>query len=85
MSDVGPSPSDPVFFLHHGFIDHNWRIWQLADPNNRMYQIGGYTTENGKTPVTLDYVLSSKGLRPDTTVRAVMDTAGDHLCYMYDY
>jgi len=86
MSDVMASPSDPIFYLHHGFIDHNWRIWQNADPANRRYQIGGYTLQGNQGPLTtLDYVLDSLGIRPATTIRNVMDTEGGYLCYRYDY
>ncbi|KAL1868034.1 hypothetical protein VTK73DRAFT_3881 [Phialemonium thermophilum] len=85
MGDVASSPGDPSFFLHHAFVDHNWRIWQNKDVENRLYQIGGFTTQGGNTPVTLDYVLTSNGLRPDVKVRDVMDTMGGYLCYAYDY
>lgn len=27
-----PSPGDPVFYLHHGWIDLLWARWQLAHP-----------------------------------------------------
>ncbi|MCJ1441897.1 MAG: hypothetical protein MMC23_002389 [Stictis urceolatum] len=86
MSDVDTSPGDPIFFLHHAFIDRNWRIWQNADKNGRLYQINGYTTQSPpyKT-TTLDYTLSSMNIRPDATVRDVMDTEGGYLCYKYDY
>ncbi|RKP25947.1 hypothetical protein SYNPS1DRAFT_9306, partial [Syncephalis pseudoplumigaleata] len=30
------SPSDPLFFLHHGMIDRVWWQWQNARPGNRM-------------------------------------------------
>ncbi|TPX12366.1 uncharacterized protein E0L32_007013 [Thyridium curvatum] len=84
MQDVSPSPGDPVFFLHHGFVDRNWRAWQNADPANRLYQIGGYSnTQDPKQPLTLDYVLTSKGIRPDVRVNEVMDTKGAYLCYDY--
>jgi tyrosinase len=85
MSDVASSPGDPIFFMHHGFVDHSWRIWQNADPAKRLYQVGGVTTEGGNTPLTLDHVLSSQGLRPEVTVNDVMDTEGGYLCYRYDY
>jgi tyrosinase len=85
MSDVASSPGDPIFFMHHGFVDRNWRTWQTTDPTDRLYQVGGYTTTSDpKTPLTLDYILTSKGLRPDVTVRDVMDTMGGYLCYQYD-
>jgi len=83
MSDVVASPGDPVFFMHHGFVDHTWHIWQNADPGNRLYQISGNTIDG--RPVTLDTVLSSNGLRPDVRVGDMMDIMGGYLCYRYDY
>jgi tyrosinase len=83
MADVVASPSDPVFFMHHGFVDHSWHLWQNGDPNNRLYQISGNTIDG--QPVTLDYVLTSNGIRPPVTVRDMMDVMGGFLCYRYDY
>jgi len=88
MKDVQSSPGDPAFFLHHGFINRNWRIWQRTDPGPRTYAIGGYTTQNcgsSCTPTTLGYVLSSYGFYPNVTIDQVMDTEGGFLCYHYDY
>ena len=86
MADVASSPGDPSFFLHHGFVDHNWRLWQNNDIKNRLYQINGWaTTTEPKQPLTLDYTLSSFGFKPDVKVRDVMDTMGGYLCYSYNY
>ncbi|KAI1863143.1 uncharacterized protein JN550_009879 [Neoarthrinium moseri] len=85
MSQVPASPSDPVFFMHHGFVDHSWVLWQNADIPNRLYQVNGCSdTANPCTQLTTNYVLSSQGLRPDATVNDVMDTQGGYLCYVYD-
>lgn len=75
MSDVAASPGDPLFFLHHAFIDRNWRAWQVADPAARMREAGG---------LPLEQVLSIMNIRPDTTVSDVMDTTAGYLCYTYD-
>ncbi|KAI0130503.1 hypothetical protein BJ170DRAFT_681950 [Xylariales sp. AK1849] len=85
MSQVPTSPSDPVFFMHHTFVDHSWILWQNADIAGRLYQINGCSdTASPCTQITTDYVLSSVGLRPDATVNDVMDTQGGYLCYIYD-
>ena len=84
MSDVAASPGDPIFFMHHSFVDHQWRIWQ-NDNRNRLSDIASPTNQNGGGTLTLDYVLSSRGLRPDVKVRDVMDTEGTYLCYKYNY
>lgn len=86
MGDMDSSPGDPLFFLHHGFIDRNWWVWQESDPTNNLYQISGYTTKTAPfVEVTLEYVLSSWGVLPDVTIDEVMDTVGGYLCYDYDY
>jgi len=76
MSDVASSPSDPVFFMHHGFIDRNWYRWQNANPGARMYQIDNTNLNNAMTTL---------GLRPNVRVGDMMDTRGGYLCYEYDY
>lgn len=30
------SPSDPVFYLHHAFVDKVWRDWQLSGGDNKF-------------------------------------------------
>ena len=70
MSDAAASPSDPIFFMHHSFIDQSWRIWQ-NDNANRIYDIASPTSQDGTGVLTLDYVLTSRGLRPD--VRSLGD------------
>ncbi len=88
MSDVQASPSDPLFFMHHAFVDHSWRIWQNVN-SNRKYAIGGYTTQTepstGWVDTTLSYTLSSMGLAESVPINDVMDTEGSFLCYRYDY
>ncbi|KAK8074232.1 hypothetical protein PG994_005131 [Apiospora phragmitis] len=65
MAGVPTSPNDPTFFLHHGFVDHAYRIWQIADPNNRLTQINGCADKaNPCTAATAGTVLGSQGLRP---------------------
>jgi len=82
MEDPYASPADPVFWLHHGFIDRNFRIWQNGNPSVRT------TTINGKdhfgNALTLDTTINMQGLRPDITVRDILDTTGK-LCYKYNY
>jgi tyrosinase len=41
MENVALSPGDPMFFLHHTYLDKLWHEWQSADPANRTYWIGG--------------------------------------------
>ncbi|KAK7973368.1 hypothetical protein PG988_007502 [Apiospora saccharicola] len=86
MAGVPTSPNDPSFFLHHGFVDHAYRIWQIADPNNRLKQIDGCADKaNPCTPASGSTGVSSQGLRPDKTVGDLFDTTGGYLCYRYSY
>ncbi|KAB5582992.1 hypothetical protein GE09DRAFT_1211606 [Coniochaeta sp. 2T2.1] len=85
MADVASSPGDPIFFMHHTYVDRQWRLWQNGDPA-RLSEVGGNTAGDGSgPPLTLDYVLTSMGLREDATVADVMDTQGGYLCYQYSY
>ncbi|KAI0509769.1 hypothetical protein F5B22DRAFT_648790 [Xylaria bambusicola] len=84
MADVYASPGEPFFWFHHTFVDRAWRIWELADPANRYASIDG-TDINGN-PLTLDTVIYMGGIRPDVTIRQIINTlSGDALCYRYNY
>jgi len=89
MSDVSASPSDPIFWMHHGFVDHSFRIWQNLDPNTRTNSINGNDAQGN--PLTLDTVIDMGGIRPKVKVRDVMNTmsgvviAGQPFCYKYNY
>ncbi|KAI0849514.1 Di-copper centre-containing protein [Daldinia vernicosa] len=85
MAEVQASPGDPIFFMHHLFVDHSFRIWQNADASRTTSINGCSDTNNPCTQITMDYVLSSNGLKPNTTIGNVMDTMGGYLCYRYDY
>jgi tyrosinase len=36
MVDVALSPGDPLFYLHHGWLDSLWWKWQTLDLENRL-------------------------------------------------
>ncbi|KAL6711547.1 hypothetical protein ACN47E_004481 [Coniothyrium glycines] len=80
MSDVYASPGDPVFFLHHAFIDRNFRIWQ-----NRFGQnvVGGNDVSGNA--ITTNTNINVYGFRPDVRVGAILNTQGPALCYRYNY
>lgn len=82
MQDVYASPGDPVFWLHHGFIDRNFRIWTNADPS-RLNTING--NDISGRPLSLDDRINVYGIRPDVRIRDVMDTTQETLCYRYNY
>jgi tyrosinase len=41
MLDVVASPSDPLFFLHHTYLDRVWWQWQQQDWPARKTDMGG--------------------------------------------
>ncbi|RKP09212.1 hypothetical protein THASP1DRAFT_11037, partial [Thamnocephalis sphaerospora] len=67
------SPEDPIFFLHHGFVDKLWADWQKTSPA-RANSYGGrnYGGALAQKTDVLGY-----GYR----VQDVMDTR--NLCYTY--
>ena len=40
------SPADPIFYLHHTYLDKVWADWQSIDPSSRLYDIGGTNEQN---------------------------------------
>ncbi|KAI0412042.1 hypothetical protein F5X98DRAFT_24359 [Xylaria grammica] len=85
MAEVSASVGDPMFFMHHLFVDHTFRIWQNAMPSRRTTISGCADHSNPCTPITLDTKLSTNGLRPDVTVGEVLNTLSGTVCYRYDY
>lgn len=35
------SPGDPLFYLHHAYIDKVWWEWQNVNPERRLFEISG--------------------------------------------
>lgn len=35
------SPGDPIFYLHHTWLDRLWAKWQAKNPEVRFFEIGG--------------------------------------------
>ncbi|RKP06671.1 hypothetical protein THASP1DRAFT_18167, partial [Thamnocephalis sphaerospora] len=74
------SPNDPIFYMHHAFIDKLWYDWQAIDPNNRIYQYYGYD------PTEKREVNLYQTLRPPFASRRVgdgMSVRHNGLCYKY--
>ncbi|GJJ15377.1 hypothetical protein Clacol_009653 [Clathrus columnatus] len=92
----GTSPSEPLFWLHHGFIDKIWHDWQNMRAENKFAFGGGSKREIApevwpKYPIgappdlTPDFPLPSVGFLPSgLTVKDVLDTTNDILCYTYE-
>ncbi|KAI2619644.1 Di-copper centre-containing protein [Hypoxylon sp. NC1633] len=47
MVNIFLSPGDPIFYLHHGFLDKIWWDWQSLDLTTRLTEIGGNNTASG--------------------------------------
>ncbi|KAI1263886.1 hypothetical protein F5Y18DRAFT_119367 [Xylariaceae sp. FL1019] len=84
MEDVNSSPQEPFFWFHHAFIDRAYRVWELANTGSRYTSIDG-VDHNGNA-ITLDTVIFMGGIRPDVTVREIINTlSGTTMCYRYNY
>ncbi|KAH7068082.1 hypothetical protein BKA63DRAFT_545903 [Paraphoma chrysanthemicola] len=81
MQDTYASPGDPIFWLHHGYIDRNFRAWQNSQ--TRTTTVRG-TDANGRS-LTLDTTISVGGLRAQVRIRDVLNTLSPTLCYRYSY
>ncbi|ETS86011.1 hypothetical protein PFICI_04036 [Pestalotiopsis fici W106-1] len=96
MGDKDTSPGDPIFFLHHNYVDRIWWQWQTANPDSRMYDMSGttfnttYLTVEGidapdVATASLDYVINIADILPDVIIGDVMNVQNGLLCYDYDY
>ncbi|KAL8393739.1 hypothetical protein RB595_003471 [Gaeumannomyces hyphopodioides] len=83
--DTNTKPIEPLFFLHHGQIDHLFWQWQQQN-SSRLTEYGGtavHYNETGRREATLDDLLVMDGLAADVKVRDIMDTVHGDLCYTY--
>jgi tyrosinase len=46
MADPFTSPGDPIFFLHHTWLDKAWWDWQKRDLPSRLTDISGPNNQN---------------------------------------
>lgn len=89
MFDLMTSPNDPLFFLHHAYLDKIWAGWQAVDPAARTYDLRnvGYETQavppGGLVPTNNGTVLWIYGILPNSTAAEVADTKAGYLCYTY--
>jgi tyrosinase len=89
MSDVSASVGDPVFWMHHTFIDHSFRIWQNVDTPVRTTTINGVDV-NG-VPLDMNYEIAVGGIMPNVKLGDIMNTMGGVViggvpfCYRYSY
>jgi tyrosinase len=67
------STNDPLFFMHHAFVDLIWWEWQQRNPNLALT----YNGDNNNTP---DEVL----IPFNSPVSSVLSTTSNGLCYQYN-
>ena len=68
MTDVDASPGDPVFYLHHNYLDRLYWQWQQLNPNIRLDLIAGNTTIHEVCPCSfhfIDFPMKGKYVRMD--------------------
>ena len=91
QANIYSSNSDPLFYLHHTFVDALWLGWQLADPTGfRLFDIGGPQKPFTKEPqVTLDFPIDMGVVGPHIPLSRVMDVTegntGGIGCYEYEW
>ncbi|PBP16163.1 tyrosinase [Diplocarpon rosae] len=89
MVDVNSSPGDPLFYLHHCFLDRLYWQWQQISGADRIFAISGNTTvtepPTGWEKLTLDYELDMSGAYENVRLEEVMNIQGGYLCYAYEY
>ncbi|KAJ7621286.1 tyrosinase, partial [Roridomyces roridus] len=84
MADNFSSPGDPLFYLHHAFLDKLWWEWVGINFTARIDDISGRTmAQLPYVNVTMDFELDMMMLAPTVTIREVMDTRNPLLCYIY--
>lgn len=80
------SPSDPIFFLHHGFLDKIFSIWQneFQQPYSGNTYIGSQLVPVNSTDILFPFGANYDVPLTDSpiTVQSVWNT--DDLCYSYD-
>jgi tyrosinase len=68
MVNLQTSPGDPLFYLHHAYLDKVWWNWQSANLSSRLYDISGTNVGTG---------FPSFGSGPSTTSSTPTHVDGD--------
>ena len=90
-SDIYSSNCEPIFYLHHTYIDSLWQAWQSADPTrSRFREIGGPQKPWTAGPnVTLDFQIDLGPVGRPIPIRKIMDitkgNTGGIGCYEYEW
>ncbi|KAJ3405359.1 hypothetical protein HDU80_001497 [Chytriomyces hyalinus] len=81
LADASVSPNDPIFWLHHGFVDKYWFRWQSQCPQFK-FDYTGVLKRQDATGLTDSSPYANLDSWP-FTVQQMMDVQGDTLCYTY--
>ncbi|KAJ3221876.1 hypothetical protein HDU81_010275 [Chytriomyces hyalinus] len=81
LADASVSPNDPIFWLHHGFVDKYWYRWQSQCPQFK-FDYTGVLKRQDATGLTDSSPYANLDSWP-FTVQQMMDVQGDTLCYTY--
>lgn len=89
--DPYTSPGDPAFYLHHAMVDRVWWMWQMQDPQARLYgddAISGTITFNNAPPSPNgkldDMVKYGYASGPSRAIRELQSTTSGPFCYVYE-
>jgi len=82
----GPNAQDPatgfIEFPNMGGIEGQSKMWGKPTAEMKAVTPNPQSGDNG-TVTTLNHVLTSLGIIPDTTIKDIMDIRGGYLCYEY--
>ncbi|KAJ3259018.1 hypothetical protein HDU77_002009 [Chytriomyces hyalinus] len=84
LGDASVSPNDPLFYMHHAFVDKYYWRWQ-SQCDAFLYDYTGVLA-NSDDPVSSGTNIASAFFNLDTwpfTVAQVLNTQGNTLCYTY--
>jgi tyrosinase len=87
LQDVsGPNAQDPAIgfieFPNMGGIEGQSKMW--GKPTDEMKAVTPSPQDgDGGPETTLNHVLGSVGIIPNTTIAEIMDIQGGYLCYEY--
>ena len=82
MSDVYASPSDPIFWLHHGFVDYMYQQWQSQN-DVRVSTTGVDGVDSTGNALTMNTNILMTNLKPTVKLNQVVNTQSSLLCYTY--
>lgn len=84
MSAVENSPNEPIFWLHHTFVDYIWWKFQQSTPAARS-AYGGLPFKNANPLAATDVpaTLNDTMLAWDVSVESAFYTDSDDYCYTY--